>query len=280
MSFCPVQRETVEIYSPERAAQVRQKFNLQNVEISVGRGSATPVRATSPSPPPPPVDVMKMSDGLEKLGKGKIPDAVKDKMIALVRAQVAKTEDPLAKTAILGVFAAQMSKMGEQETALQLMNEAESFASQNPINYLDFMQNWMLASGYAQVAPEKAFPILEDSIYRLNETVSAFVKVAAFMDVSGEIIENGEVQVGTFGGGMIKQVSGNLGQTNESLKLLADADFARTKNLTNRFERTELRVLARLLILRAVFSEQEKNQKDGITSDGAKNTVKSQPDRP
>ncbi len=43
---------------------------------------------------------------------------------------------------------------------------------------------------------------------------------------------------------------------------MATADFTRTANLTNTFDRTELRVLAKMLVLRAVLDKQEK--KDGM----------------
>ena len=52
----------------------------------------------------------------------------------------------------------------------------------------------MLAGGYAEVNPDKAFPLLESTILRANDTISAFVKVAEFIDVNEEIIADGEVQ--------------------------------------------------------------------------------------
>lgn len=274
--------EKVEKYSPGRAAQVRQKFSLKKdaamQEKGSGNGSGVRIASSPPMPPPAPMAIgavaVDAADGLEKFGKGKLPEAEKEKFIAQARGQIAKIEDPSAKITMLSLFAAQMSKMGEQETALQLMKEAESFGTQYPKNYLDFLQNWMLASGYAQVAPEKAFPILEDSIYRLNETVSAFVKVGEFMDVNGDIIEDGEVQVGAFGGGMTKDLLRGLGQTNNALEQLAKADFARTKNLANRFERNELRILARMLILRAVFDSRKANKKAEIKVDAAETPTK------
>lgn len=273
----------IEKYSPGRATQIRQKFHLNKDEKTGARGGGSGGGIIAGSPPPPPAPrAMAAADSFEKFGKGKMPEAEREKFIAQIRQQIAKTEDPTAKITMLSLFAAQMSKMGEQETALQLMKEAESFGAQYPTNYLDYMQNWMLASGYAQVSPEKAFPILENSIYRLNETVSAFVKVGEFMDVGGEIIENGEVQVGSFGGGMTKDLLRGLGQTNNALEQLAKADFPRTKNLANRFDRPELRILARMLILRAVF-DNRKNEKEIIKSDAAVKTVTSQPikvDRP
>ena len=46
----------------------------------------------------------------------------------------------------------------------------------------------MLASGYAEADPDKAFPLLEDTILRVNDTLAAFIKVGEFIDVAGEMI--------------------------------------------------------------------------------------------
>lgn len=78
------------------------------------------------------------------------------------------------------------------------------------------------------------------------------------MDVSGEIIEDGELQVGVFGGSMVKELTRNLGQSDAAITNLVRADFARTKSLTNKFDRVEVRILAKMLVLRAVLGEKAK----------------------
>jgi hypothetical protein len=117
------------------------------------------------------------------------------------------------------------------------------------------MYSWMLASGYLESDPDKAFPILEDAITRANNVISAFVQVGEFIDVTEEMISDGEVQVGAFGGGMIRGLSRELGVAESAVDRLVRADFARTKTLTNRFDRPEVRVLAKMLVLRAVLGK-------------------------
>ena len=269
--------DNIEKYAPGRAAQIRQKFGLTKKKAG-GSGSGEGVtmspmdNSTMPSRPPVPIgdpsgngsgnNPEDLMEDLEDLDGKKMSDEDKQKFISEARQKIAQIDDPLAKITVIGLFAAQLSKLGEKDTALELMREAEGYGSQYPRNYLDYVQNWMLASGYAQVEPNKAFPILEDSIYRINETIGAAIKIAEFVDVNGDFIEDGEVQVGVFGGGLTRELLSSLGQTNNTLKQLAEADFARTKNLANRFERNELRILARMLILRAVFSDEQKKIKD------------------
>ena len=124
----------------------------------------------------------------------------------------------------------------------------------NPRNYQDFIFTWMLASGYAAADPEKAFPLLEGHDSRVQTRRSTrSSRVAEFIDVTGEMVDDGEVQVGAFGGSMIRGVTGGLGMADETIKQLAEADFAKTSTLANRFDRPEVRMLAKMLVLRAVL---------------------------
>ena len=133
------------------------------------------------------------------------------------------------------------------------MQEAQSMSPANPKTYVDMLLVWSIVSGYSAVEPDRAFPILDDAIVRLNDTISALVKVGEFIDVGGEMIDDGEIRVGTIGGGMGKQILGSLGQfSGPTIGNLAMADFEKLRNSVNRFDRPEVRVLAKALILRAV----------------------------
>ena len=113
----------------------------------------------------------------------------------------------------------------------------------------------MLASGYAESDPAKAFPILEGAIGRANDLIHAFIRVGEFIDVTEEMISDGEAQVGAFGGGMIRGLSRELGVAEATLATLIKADFGKTKALTNRFDRPEVRILAKMLVLRSILGK-------------------------
>src|SRR5262249_51183027 len=97
--------------------------------------------------------------------------------------------------------------------------------------------------------------ILETLILRNNELTTAMLKVAEFIDVNDEIIDDGEIQVGMFGGELIRGITGELGMANGTIRTLARADFAKTRNITNTFDRTETRVLAKMLVWRAILDK-------------------------
>jgi len=133
------------------------------------------------------------------------------------------------------------------------MSEANVLVAPNPKNCLDYMLVWSLAQGYAQMAPEEAFPLLEDAVFRLNDTIAAAVKVAEFIDVQGDFVIDREVQLGAFGGAMTRGAVSVVGNSDGVVRKLAEADFERMKGLVQKFEQPEVRVLARFLVLRSLL---------------------------
>ena len=195
---------------------------------------------------------------LKDLGSKPLPKEEREKVVEQARKIISQTPGKEKKVVALSLLAAQVVKMGDKELADDIMNDAERLVQPQPKNYQDFLLSWMLASGYAEANPNKAFSLLESTILRANDTIAAFVKVAEFIDTNDELIDDGEVQVGMFGGDMIRQITGELGMASGTIKSLSKADFAKTKNLTNTFDRTEIRVLAKMMVLRAVLDPGKK----------------------
>ncbi len=271
----------IERYHPGRAAQIRAKFRqagTRNGGAFTLRGSAA---NTSAAPPPDyagPVSTsgsgsnansyeggqdengqqqaeQKLLEDVGRIGKGELPKEEREKVVSEARKILMQGEARDRQITGLSMLAAQVSRAGDRELAAQIMRDAESLVNPNPKNYQDFIFTWMLAAGYAESDPSRSFPILEDAIGRANDLIAAFVRVGEFIDVSEEMISDGEVQVGAFGGGMIRGLSKELGVAESTLATLTKADFAKTKALTNRFDRPEVRVLAKMLVLRSVLGK-------------------------
>lgn len=263
----------IEKYQPGRAMQIRAKYpskkesNTAKLTVSGGDTSAslTPDDVDSASMPPPgnlssdlsKVGVQgsteeKLVGDVAKIGKGALPKEEREKVIAQARKILMQTRGKDKQIMGLSSLAAQVSRV-DKDLAAEIMRDAESLVNPNPKNYHDFMFTWLLASGYAEAEPDKAFPILEDAISRANSLISAFIRVGEFIDIGGEMINDGEVQVGAFGGGMIRGLSQELGIAEGTINNLIHADFAKTRALTNRFERPEVRILAKMLVLRSAL---------------------------
>jgi len=265
----------IEKYAPSRAVQIRAKIatktqretdETEGIRVVSADGivtTASTVKMKSGAIAAKTVDEKdeqeEMIKSLQSLDKKQLPKEQREKVIAQARKIIAATPNRQQKIISLAALAAQVSKLGDKELADEIMKDAQSLVSASPKSYLDFMEVWMLASALAQTDAEKAFPLLEDTIFRLNDTIGAFIKVGEFMDVSGEIIDDGEVQVGSFGGSMVKELTRGLGATADATLLsLAKSDFTKTKALTNKFERQEVRILAKMLVLRAVLGDKKK----------------------
>lgn len=262
--------ELIKTFLPGRAAQIEQKIALEKKmkaaekannedsdEFQILEEIAEEANTASKSRVEKMQEQAKIMQDLQSLGAKKLPDEERIKVIAEARKIVAGIEEPNMKMLALSSLAAQVAKMGDAETANEILREVERFVNPQPKNYMDYMQTWMLATSYSEINPDKAFAVLEDTVFRLNDTISAFIKVGEFIDVNGDFIEDGEVQIGSFGSEMINGMSRELGAADMTLKNLANADFTKTKALTNKFDRTEVRILAKMLVLRAVLGKKK-----------------------
>lgn len=204
-----------------------------------------------------------LAENVGKLANNQLPKEEREKIISQVRKILMSTPGKDKKIVGLSGLAAVVAKAGDKELAAEIMKEAQTLVSPQPKNIQDFILTWMLASGYAEADPDKAFPLLEETIMRANDTLAAFIKVGEFIDVAGEMIDEGEVQVGAFGGQMVRGLTSELGMADATLRTLAKADFGKTKNLASRFDRSEVRILAKMMILRAVLEDGKKKETDG-----------------
>lgn len=265
--------ELIEKFSPSRAVQIRARHNNRNSLSNRNIYASNVAVGTARTAPPPPTpkgvaatseevpseeDLMK---NLTNLQNKDLPKEEREKVITKARKIISSLPGKQAKLFALSNLAAQVYRVGDKDLAAEIMREAEGLVNLQPKNYQDYIEVWLLVNGYAQSDANKAFPILEDTVSRINETLNAFVKVAEFIDVQGEIIDDGEVQVGAFGGSMVREITNGLGQTDSVLRNLAKADMVRMRAITNRFDKPEIRVLAKMLVLRAVFGDTQKTEK-------------------
>ncbi len=274
--------EVIQKYAPGRAAQIRSKFkrslagsntnamsSAANAMMVVGDDDYSSMSNTNSNANGARYErdrlereerdkaEKKLLEDVQSISGKQLPKAERDKIVVQARKIIAQTQGRDKKVMALSMLAAQVARMGDKELAGEIMRDAEALVSPTPKNYQDFLLTWMLASGYAEADPDKAFPLLEETIGRANETLAAFVKVGEFIDVAEEMIQDGEVQVGGFGGQMVRGLTRELGVADATIRVLAKADFAKTKNLTNRFDRLEIRVLAKMMVLRTILNPKQ-----------------------
>lgn len=263
----------VEKYAPARAVQIRAKFPTEESKLDTKSDAAIEkeiAKITGDSPPKTGSNAELEEESVEEkllkdvasLGNKELSDEARQEIIGKARGIIAGLEDREKKLAALSALALQVAQLGDKELASEILEEARRLIVFQPVNYRDYMEIWMVISAYSKVNPERAFPLLENTIYKLNNLMEAFVEVGKFIDVTGDIVEDGEVQLGSFGGGMTRQILSGLSSSDTVVRNLSVADFERMKGISNRFNRPEVRVLAKMLVLRSVLgSLKEKDAK-------------------
>jgi len=195
----------------------------------------------------------RLMDDVNRLGTAKLTQEQRDKIILQARTTIISMPGADKKITTLSLLAGQVAKAGDKDLAAEIMRDAASFVNPQPRNMKDFMLTWMLTSGYASVDPEKAFPMLEDLVNRGNDLIDASLKIAEFVDVTEEIVSDGEFQLGAFGGNMIRDVTRALNMADSTIQNMSRSDFQKMRSLTNRFDRPEIRVMAKMLVLQSVL---------------------------
>ena len=146
-----------------------------------------------------------------------------------------------------------LEKNGDHDEAVKLLDEARTlikvdFESETQTNAL-----LALVAAYAVVDPPKAFAIIERTIDRANAQISK----ALLLDkiVKTGVVKNGEIQLQNS-----SSISPDLMlfRYGKAVTAMANADFNRTKAAADRFDRTELRLWARLLLARALLAKDER----------------------
>lgn len=234
-------------YAPQKAPQIKKLIDLQK---------AREERDKTPERPESKFDtaIQKMSEAqsnfqseigmkVEGLKAENLSSKGKKKIIEEARSKISTNTDKNVQFSNLISLAAQTANAGEKEVAVGLLGEAEQLTNPQAQQMKDFTEKWTLAGGYATLKPEKSFALVEDTIFRLNDVIAAFIKISEFQ--SGEAaVENGELKMGDYGTHMF----GFFSSTTDLMGKLIEADYPRTKALADKFDRPEFKVETRLTI--------------------------------
>jgi hypothetical protein len=102
------------------------------------------------------------------------------------------------------------------------------------------------------VEPSKAFRIVEQIVDQANGKIKKAVLLDKIV-ISG-LIEQGEIKIAESGVTPLDSIVFKYGN---SVAALANADFERTRAAADRFERNELRLMARLLLAQSLLRREE-----------------------
>ena len=177
------------------------------------------------------------------LSQGKTDDL--KKLLPLIRA---REQRAMAMTHL----AIMLEKKGQHDEAVTLLDDARALVKVDLTNEKESNALLAVMLGYSLVDPPKAFAMIEPIIDRTNEDVSKLVLLDKIAKSSA--IKNGEI--------IMNQpripIDFAMLQYSPGVAALAKVDFDRTKALADRFQRNELRIVARLLLAQAILKNLEK----------------------
>jgi len=177
------------------------------------------------------------------LSHGKTDDL--NKLLPLIRA---REQRAMAMTQL----AIMLEKKGQHDEAVTMLDDARALVKVDLANEKESNALLAVMLGYSLVDPPKAFAMIEPIIDRTNEDVSKLVLLDKI--AKSGAIKNGEIFINQ------PQIPIDFAmlQYSPGVAALGKADFDRTKALADRFQRNELRIVARLLLAQAILKNFEK----------------------
>ena len=141
-------------------------------------------------------------------------------------------------------------KKEDKDFAVQLMDTARELIETPPPDEEGINDYLRVASGFAHIRPEIAFSMLESFAGQADEIVNASALLARY-DKKNTSFRNGEMILSRG----LPYIGGKVFEYGEELNLLARADIDRLRNITDKFQRNEARILLKLYIFQAFFNK-------------------------
>ena len=187
------------------------------------------------------------------LEKGKIDE---------VKKLIARVQSKQARATQIALLVVALVKKGERKMALELLEETRNLINRQPENQEEINTLLAVARAYAAVEPARAFELIEPVVDQANEMISAAALLDKFSSNQQGLFRKGEMllQPG------FMTASNMFSQYGRELGALARADFNRTKSVADRFQRNEVRLMARLLIAQSVLSDRLGKAEDDESS--------------
>ncbi len=174
-----------------------------------------------------------------------------DEALQKMLPQIRRKEERARAMARLAIL---LEKKGDHEKALKYLEEARSIVKIDVSDQAQMQGVLDLLLAYALIEPGTAFMLFERTIDLTNAEVSK----AMLRDESAKsgLLRKGEITLNPRSRFFIDSM---LRMYGKALAALATADLIRTKSLADRFQRNELRLIARLYVAKSILKRERPN---------------------
>jgi hypothetical protein len=147
-------------------------------------------------------------------------------------------------------LALMLNEKGEDAEAASLLDEAATLIKTDLKDEKQTNALLTLLCAYAVIDPSKAFALAERTVDRANSQISVLMLLDKV--VNSGAVKKSEIILDQGG---IMPIEFLVFKYGKGVSALAKADFNRTRTLADRFDRNELRLLARLFIVKGLLQE-------------------------
>ncbi|MEP6820707.1 MAG: hypothetical protein ABJA18_14325, partial [bacterium] len=234
--------------------QQREFFGQQAIELAVMRRRADPFREYLNSEI---ADESRRKSLLDALDTEQINFATYKGDTEELQKLLPRIRRKEERARAMAEIAVALEKKGKHDEALSLLDQAQvliktDFNSETQTNAL-----LALVGAYALVEPAKAYGIIERTVDRANDEMAKVLLLDKI--VRSGMVKKGEIQMRQSG---VMPIDFAVFKYGKSVAALANADFDRTRAAADRFERYELRLMARLLLAQALLRHDDQMQAD------------------
>lgn len=145
----------------------------------------------------------------------------------------------------------------DRETALKLIEDARRLLDDTPQDEDEINAMLAIAAGYALIEPERAFTFISPLVDQTNEILQAAALLAKY-NKRDRRFRAGEM---TYSYGM-GQMRFRFMRFAREIASLAETDFERARSLTDKFQRPDAQVIARLVLAQSVLQKPASNEGD------------------
>jgi hypothetical protein len=167
------------------------------------------------------------------------------KLLPLIKAKEQRAE-------AMAAIAMALEKKGEHQEAARMVDDALALVKVDLASEAQSNALMAVVLAYSLIDPARAFAIVEPIIDRMNDDVSRLLLLDRV--VRSGAVKNGEIIMQQPG---VISLDFAIFKFGQGVVAMANADFNRTKATADRFQRNELRIMARLLIAQSLLRNLE-----------------------
>lgn len=227
------------------AGSLHLEMSRQAIELAVVRKRADSLREFINTEI---TDDSQRKDFLDTLDTTQIDFAIERSDTDALEKVLPQVRRPEERARAMSEIAVTLEKRGDHDEALKILDDARTliktdFDSRSQTNAL-----LALVSAYALVEPARAFAIIERTVDRANDDMTKLLLLDKLVRTG--VVKKGELMMRPMG---TIQVDYSVFKYGKSVAALANVDFERTRAAADRFERNELRLMARLVLAQSVL---------------------------